>query len=145
MLRHHRAGIRCRLVEDLRHFWQPERGRSGGNGAPFGRGERCGRRAARTGLRATGGARICGWVRAAEEFGRGGYAWSASLSSTPAPVRGRASTEPVSELRRNSRPDTPDRVAAFVEASEPSAVRGSSGSVTFVPAVTYSPASTTQS
>src|SRR4029453_2583258 len=61
----------------------------------------------------------------------------AAFSAMPSPVRASTSTVPVTELRRNSMPFWPERVLAAT--TRPSAV------VTFVPAVTYRPASTTQS
>ena len=55
-------------------------------------------------------------------------AWSAELSTMPCPSRGRASTAPVTELRRKSRLLCPDSSRALVTVP--------SGRVTFVPAVT---------
>ena len=54
-------------------------------------------------------------------------ACSAALSSMPRPVRGRASSAPVTELRQNSSPSTPDRSRALT--TRPS------GSAIFEPAV----------
>lgn len=74
----------------------------------------------------------------AEEAARGDvydrgvpYAWSASFNLTGPPVRGKASTAPVSELRLKSRPGWPLRLAAL-NSFTPSDV----GARTLVPAVT---------
>src|SRR5690606_34713430 len=60
----------------------------------------------------------CIFDKRGEEEGRGGgegagQAWRAALSCTPKPSRGSASTAPVTELRRNRMPLTPDSSSAF--------------------------------
>src|SRR5690625_734370 len=62
----------------------------------------------------------------------------------PCPPRGRASTAPVWELRRSSRLERPDSSRAATTEGV-AAVADAFRTVTLVPAVTYSPASTTQS
>ena len=61
----------------------------------------------------------------------------AAFSAMPCPARSVTRTAPVCESRSHSSPGRPDRSRALTTCP--------SGSATLVPAVTYSPASTTQS
>src|SRR5699024_7871974 len=65
--------------------------------------------------------------------------WASASDCASAPVAVIASTAPETELRRNSRPERPASSRAGTTISSPSATR-----FTFVPAVTYRPASTVQ-
>ena len=68
-------------------------------------------------------------VRAARARRRQAQACKAAFSWMPRPLRASTSTAPVTELRRNNRPGTPESSTAFT-------VRGASPStVSFVPAV----------
>src|SRR3954449_6291187 len=67
-----------------------------------------------------------------------------AFSSTPEPARATASTPPVSELRRKRMLLRPARSRALTTVGSPG-VSPPKSTETLVPAVTYRPASTTQS
>src|SRR5690606_7485310 len=97
---------------------------------------------------ADGGAGHAGRLRrASARAGTSQLACSSALRRTPAPSRATASMAPVTELRRNSSPETPASSRALTTVplrSAPSASR-TPMRVSFDAAVTYRPDSTTQS